>query len=786
MIESTEPLFFVIWAVFAFAAGLYPLGFMLGSPCSPCCGSHCDDAIEFNRCIRFVNKDTTTLETTFSNPQAITTRVDGYSRAVSRPEQVGLRRVPTEVVVHVCKIVVSGAARGLPLNETQTATYRVTYDGHSGAAIDLTVKLMGVAASTTPTPPVFTTNSPNNYTYTIYSDNFTTDADVTFETPSLTARPVNDQMFFTRLSASGTDSQYITASFWAADQVAPYTEGVLYSIAKYGYVMLPTDPFALYGSPVSSDGGWIYDTDLVAGFISGDSTVDFTSSGSTFTMKADDPTKFCGVSLCADFKADGDPVKRTVTFQRSKYSSASTEPCHGQDVWNPVPLRRYKDAYGNCHYKYEARTCQAIGYWGWVGAQIDDSAFYCGDLLWVLENGPCRNTVTIEASNLYLRDPGVFTLGGDDDGLFEGDWMCPSPSGNLGSDYLNLTRSVETGKCPPPEITVEIAGTLSLGNINYNQDPPDYYHEQTGTFVLDSNISVFSGYWQNEYFGSCNSLQYSIPNTIRVTRTRDNFCSQWTWNWNALGYSSLPIKRGSSGTWEYFTPVEGTDFIVTYEEVDPIPTSVTPKHSTVPQQGGTVTLTRCCPDRQDVVEIGPNNSRWKVVHQLDSPTNTVQKASFQIVPFLQGRGATAYITQDGLDQALCPFSVLWVVNSTLYEKVYTHPPIGNGFDAVIIQDATCPMLAEIVPNEQPSRSDWTVETNTEWLVVEIRSDGLVSVSIKDINPPTWGESFAQSNIQHSHYYTFEGRHGVIKIKAGGSEVSWNIIQTLEGSIVPHY
>ena len=38
MIDAVEPLSLLLWCVFFFAAGMYPFGFMLGSPCSACCG----------------------------------------------------------------------------------------------------------------------------------------------------------------------------------------------------------------------------------------------------------------------------------------------------------------------------------------------------------------------------------------------------------------------------------------------------------------------------------------------------------------------------------------------------------------------------------------------------------------------------------------------------------------------------------------------------------------------------------------------------------------------------
>lgn len=40
-IQSAEPTALILWSVLAFAAGMYPVGLMLGSTCSPCCGTPC-------------------------------------------------------------------------------------------------------------------------------------------------------------------------------------------------------------------------------------------------------------------------------------------------------------------------------------------------------------------------------------------------------------------------------------------------------------------------------------------------------------------------------------------------------------------------------------------------------------------------------------------------------------------------------------------------------------------------------------------------------------------------
>ena len=55
MIDAIEPLSLVLWGVFALAAGMYPLGFMLGSSCSACCESDCEPL--FHRCLRVKSVD---------------------------------------------------------------------------------------------------------------------------------------------------------------------------------------------------------------------------------------------------------------------------------------------------------------------------------------------------------------------------------------------------------------------------------------------------------------------------------------------------------------------------------------------------------------------------------------------------------------------------------------------------------------------------------------------------------------------------------------------------------
>jgi hypothetical protein len=95
MIDASEPLSLVLWAVFFFAASMYPLGFMLGSPCSACCqGPFClmyrgqgwsgsaVDAQTLNSDGTFQKYDETQSTYSVSRQSGTPTGVLGYSTTV--------------------------------------------------------------------------------------------------------------------------------------------------------------------------------------------------------------------------------------------------------------------------------------------------------------------------------------------------------------------------------------------------------------------------------------------------------------------------------------------------------------------------------------------------------------------------------------------------------------------------------------------------------------------------------------------------------------------------------
>lgn len=72
-IQSADPPSLVLWSLFVFAAGMYPIGFMLGSTCSPCCG-----APPCSQC------------TTGELPDTVTVTFDGFTDQTPGPDLISL------------------------------------------------------------------------------------------------------------------------------------------------------------------------------------------------------------------------------------------------------------------------------------------------------------------------------------------------------------------------------------------------------------------------------------------------------------------------------------------------------------------------------------------------------------------------------------------------------------------------------------------------------------------------------------------------------------------------
>jgi hypothetical protein len=72
-IQSVDPPSLVLWGMALFAAGMYPVGFMLGASCSPCCGTPCAAC------------------TTGSLPDTVTVTLDGFTDQTPGPDLISLQ-----------------------------------------------------------------------------------------------------------------------------------------------------------------------------------------------------------------------------------------------------------------------------------------------------------------------------------------------------------------------------------------------------------------------------------------------------------------------------------------------------------------------------------------------------------------------------------------------------------------------------------------------------------------------------------------------------------------------
>lgn len=265
------------------------------------------------------------------------------------------------------------------------------------------------------------------------------------------------------------------------------------TFTEHGWIMRPYDPGATFGFDSSghpSENAWIYDTEKVWSFLNGGESVSYyPASGSVFEMRVEGPTQFCGKSFCEVFGAGGstgksilygDAIEKVVTMTVGKqpqkkistnYLGVAKEydnACYGQDNIGPVPLFLQRD----CKYEGSFGSCQGFehdpplftgpfnpkisgiglfqGSTGGYGS-VSARAFYCGDLLWVIENGPCRQFITKDRPGYVGND--TLTLGGSTAPYPYSTAYCPNGG----------VRDGFTEQCYPPEIDVEIKNITRAG-----------------------------------------------------------------------------------------------------------------------------------------------------------------------------------------------------------------------------------------------------------------------------------------------------------------------------------
>lgn len=602
--------------------------------------------------------------------------------------------------------------------------------------------------------------------------------------------PVAEQMRRT-VSLTANNSQHLL----------PSNVSFGYAFTEYGYIMRPFDPgggYAFDSNNHPANSPWNYNVEEVESFLSGGYTLPYNSGTSlvthnnTWTMEVTEPTQFCGVPLCSQ-NIQSDVIAKSVRCTPGSLPATITRavgtfnnPCHGQGspAQFAMPLSTVSCSYfgardtcrtvGSIARKYNDDTVDTLPYLivtefaaGTFGTSliglnrtIPLRSFYCGDLLWVIENGPCRATLT--QPKLQQHGAELYELDQDSEtGLI----LSGCASGIAPSDT-----------CYQPEITFNLS---NMQNTVIEGFATPVGNHSGGDFVLNA-------LWEH-----CNSIRYihtSQSATILVRGVRANWCDAMTVGFIIVSFTAgqqqgvgpVDIKYYLSALNPFGNQAPGTligrnfsvlsvvrEFTGSYSIIgfgaDNAPASgpvITPPTSTVPANGGTVALTKCCPQELQNVSVVAAVQRY-------ARTFSVNK-----------QHAVAYITQEGQGNTYCPFTVEWLSGSS--------PTNAAGFqNGRIFLNERCPIKGQVNHAEQPS-CEWSVGTSAAWLVAEEMPEepeleegeedaepagdqvGLLKVSINTEEPAVFAGSFANTGKQF--------RSATITITSGTAVNTWTIIQ----------
>jgi len=626
------------------------------------------------------------------------------------------------------------------------------------------------------TPPEFSGSNA-----TIYSDNAIWNYEfqgVTIPFPAVEITPSGQQLRAAGIFMQATNGQHLVPLFASN----AYNQAQTTTTAR-GWIMRAFDVGGGYtfdGNRHPSQNQWNYNVAEVESFLNGDSTVPY-DSGSTsdpirplygpppstsWTMQVSEPVKFCGFSLCGQAAINlasvySDAIAKSVRLNTPPYPSqyqTTTEtgtqtiqmPCQHPPVEMTLRLSMGPHS-SNCAYSGEFSTCQNPSsnnaFWTRVRS-MPVRAFYCGDLLWAIENGPCRNSLSFPLLNWGTE---TYTLDGDASTEWRNHSKC------------HVFRDQNDGACIPLEATaslddIEVIGLAydaideppsiqSLGNLSGDCVFSAVSARSTAFLCgpVDFNVPVLPTNCVRQVFGG----QVQVPQygmlALTLFRTRSHWCTTW---------GNGEVRPSFCGAFLRATTPNQPPPECTFGEPQPLlpkDTASAPS-SVIPASGGRVNVAYCCPDRIEQVTI-PENPHAFSRQWLIETNNTV------------GRGKTAYVTQYGYrdGDGQCRTSVVWLAGSTGY-------PFYAGNPARIFSSSSCPIVGQVSHAEQPS-CEWSVESGTDWLVVEKTQEGLLSVSINASVTPIFTGSG-----EFGDYVVKAFRAGTITINSGGTTAVWSIIQ----------
>lgn len=456
----------------------------------------------------------------------------------------------------------------------------------------------------------------------------------------------------------------------------------------------------------------------------------------------------------------------------------------------------FGDRTRNCSYRLNAQVCGRL-----IGREIPSEAFFCGDILWVMENGPCAESLTLNYTDGVTE---TYTLGGQEDNH---QWSrCILTRNGVVSDY----PSTWDGKCWPNTATVTLGwrayrrnsdGTYILsqsGDLLF--DTVTTFYECTGTLRQWSGSSCayasecVGGEWvavENPrtvevYSQTCNSAmvgQYALYGSIARTCGGDvvyTLPTGTSWVYLVplaeLG-SQLPSYCQSLADAGYYGVVNNA---VSSVQLDgPFTDAARLDQPTVspdilPQEGGTVTLTLTQAGVGTVTEqvsILPNplrQQRTVLVEPSGVPTRTANDTVISVTDRDVAWLPVRQTGTGGIDDSQCRVDMNWM-NATLIDTA-THTVFAD------FVDERC--LVGLPAAVDGDTCQWSISTAAEWLAISVNeTSGLVTITIDgeaDLPEEEAGAFYYRRPRQNYGGWFGYGYTTTLTVGNATGEVTWTV------------
>jgi len=826
VIDAADPLSFVLWLVFAFAAGLYPLGFMLGSSCSECCGvpcTACRDYFEFKRCVRFEAKEKKTRSGSHVYKQSdsnffpdstepFVAPLHGFSRSIGRPEDVGAKRVAAEA-----DITVSVSTYGSTLS-SRPFPFDITLQTGDGTEVLYTWT-------------VESNNSVQAVTTTKTGEKTSTISYPAAEVDELVA--VGGNISIASLTATvkreshvdyGADewTNFLSVSFTRVFAVATIDK---VCITAYEYWLKVADVDNLrFGLPnLQSQQDWVYDQEEIIKFLNGESPQTYKDKdGVEWSVRIQGDTPLCGLAInngansliphmvtaelpseCPGKKwtydaygcmGSAESVLRYPLVKPSPIWAATAINAPDRMTYNSwlypnleaTYLVSWDEAIQSCEYEFSSKSCTAEGD---IYRRVRGSAFFCGDLLWTVENGPC-NTSIIQARKDGLTETYTLNMQKSPEATSpHGTKMCPAITFSGGvfanNTVYGMNSSIVTdyypssNTCWPSELkfvyaTHDVCPGYAEGFRRMKCDGSDWVQ---GTDAAGIMIAGCPEGWQAGqtqytaklwYSPSCSTALYAVDGYTsgdQLIALIKKTCNDTFEIANPPSYvNGFPVVEWPDRPWikgwvardddAYaqcsqsinprdlkYHPMQSVSVVTTQQPWHFYVKSVTP--SEVPASGGVVTVvTGGVQDKTTQHTIAPNKSRFSITRKI-SPYYTRRITSSVVNGSGQGISYTDFTPQlggfnlpqatviqkgyGGDDDEQCTADAIWINAAAIYMP--NQLLLNQGSIPVVYADFTKENCLVCQPTTLEGKScEWTATGSEAWMKID-KKDGLFTLTI---------------------------------------------------------